>query len=364
MTTDVVHVVCTDAFAGVERYVTTLARTQDARGLQVQVLGGAAGRMPAELAGSGVRWAPAPTPLRAAAALRGLDTRVVHAHMTAAELAAVAVGRAPVVATRHFADRRGSSGVGRLVGRYVTPRLAAQVAISRFVADRVEGPSTVVHPGVPSAPPPVAIPAPRRPVVLMAQRLEAEKRTDLGLRMWAGSGLAAEGWELHVAGTGALLPELEALAAELGVAGSVRFLGARTDMDALLGSAAVFLAPRPDEPYGLSVVEAMAHGTPVVAGRGGGHDETVGSADGAVLVGTEGAADLAAAGAALARLAHDPERRAAYGEELRAVQQRRFGLETHADRIGAVYAAVLGSRATARGDGDGRALPEAGAVAR
>lgn len=62
MTTDVVHVVCTDAFAGVERYVTTLARTQDARGLRVHVLGGAADRMPAELAGSGVRWAPAPTP--------------------------------------------------------------------------------------------------------------------------------------------------------------------------------------------------------------------------------------------------------------------------------------------------------------
>lgn len=374
MTSDVVHVVCTDAFAGVERYVTTLARTQDARGQRVTVLGGAADRMPAELAGTGVHWEPAPTPLRAAAALRGRDTRIVHAHMTAAELAAVTVGRAPVVATRHFADRRGSSAVGRVVGRYVTPRLAAQIAISRFVADRVEGPSTVVHPGVPSAPPATTAEAPRRPVVLMAQRLEAEKRTDLGLRMWAASGLAASGWELLVAGTGALRPDLEALAAELDVAGSVRFLGARSDMDELLGTAAVFLAPRPDEPYGLSVVEAMAHGTPVVAGRGGGHDETVGSADGAVLVGTGTPDDLAAAGAALARLARDPERRAAYGEELRAVQQRRFGLETHADRVGAVYRTVLGDRdgdhardgdrGPGTGDGDGTPRPGAGAVAR
>lgn len=342
MTTDVVHVVCTDAFAGVERYVTTLARTQDARGLRVQVLGGSAARMPAELAGSGVRWAPAPTPLRAAAALRRLDTRLVHAHMTAAELAATVAARAPVVATRHFAATRGSSGLGRAVGRFIGPRLAAQVAISAFVAERVEGPSTVVHPGVPVVGRDPGAPA-RRPVVLMAQRLEAEKRTDVGLRVWAASGLADAGWELLVAGTGALRPDLEALAVDLGVAGSVRFLGARSDVDDLLASASVFLAPRGDEPYGLSVVEAMAHGTPVVAGRGGGHSETVGVADGAVLVPEE---DVAAAGAALAALARDPERQAAYGEELRALQQRRFGPEAHADGIGAVYASVLGAPLT------------------
>jgi glycosyltransferase involved in cell wall biosynthesis len=259
--------------------------------------------------------------------------------MTAAELAAVSAADAPVVATRHFAATRGSGRVGRTVGRYVTPRLAAQVAISDYVAERVEGPSTVVHPGVPSflreaEPDPGAE---RRPVVLMAQRLEAEKRTDLGLRMWAASGLAADGWELLVAGTGALRADLEALAQDLGVAGSVRFLGARSDMDVLLATSAVFLAPRPDEPYGLSVVEAMAHGTPVVAAAGGGHDETVGAADGAVLVPAD---DVETAGARLARLARDPARRAAYGEELRAVQQHRFGLEAHADGIEAVYRTV------------------------
>jgi glycosyltransferase involved in cell wall biosynthesis len=50
--------------------------------------------------------------------------------------------------------------------------------------------------------------------------------------------------------------------------------------------------------------------------------------------------DVAAAGARLAGLARDPGRRAAYGEELRALQQRRFGLEAHADGIEAVYRTV------------------------
>ncbi|WP_263117735.1 glycosyltransferase family 4 protein [Cellulomonas sp. RIT-PI-Y] len=331
---DVVHVVCTEEFAGVERYVSTLARVQDQRGARVLVFGGDPARMPAELAGTGVGWHPAATWRQARSGLRGLTPGVVHAHMTAAELAAVLAGRAPVVATRHFAERRGSSLPARTVGRFLTARIAAQVAISSFVAERVEGASVVAHPGVPAVPESGVA---REQVVLIAQRLEAEKRTDLGLRIWAASGLGSRGWTLQIAGTGALRPELETMARRLGVGDSVRFLGARSDVGALLSRAGILFAPRPDEPYGLSVVEAMAHGVPVVAGSGGGHTETVGSVPGAVLVPAD---DLATAGRMLAALADDPARRAAYGAALRAAQQERFDLSGHADAVAAVYAEV------------------------
>ncbi|MDM8083260.1 glycosyltransferase family 4 protein [Cellulomonas cellasea] len=334
---DVAHVVCTEAFAGVERYVATLAREQDARGMRVQVLGGAPERMRAELAGGGVGWSPAATPwhaVRGLMALRGL--RLVHAHMTAAESAAVVGARAPIVVTRHFAGRRGSTPPARLAGRVVARRVADQVAISSFVAQRIEGPSTVIHPGV--RPQPAGAGGSREPVVLVAQRLEAEKRTDLALRMWAASGLAAHGWRLQVAGEGALLGELRRLAVELGVAGSCDFLGARADIADLMARAGVFLAPRPDEPYGLSVVEAMAHGLPVVAAAGGGHDETVGASPLATLV---DAAEPDGAGAALAALAGDPGRRAAYGEDLRRLQRRQFTVAAHAARLEAVYRAAV-----------------------
>lgn len=329
---DVAHVVCTSAFAGVERYVATLAREQDARGLRVHVLGGEPQRMRAELAGAGVRWSPAATPWQAVRGLLALrDVRLAHAHMTAAESAALVGARAPVVVTRHFAGRRGSSPPARLAGRLVTRGVADQVAISAFVAQRIEGPSTVIHPGVP--PQPVAR-GPRAPVVLVAQRLEAEKRTDLALRVWAASELAGRGWRLLVAGDGSLRDESRRLAEALGVAGSCEFLGARADVGELMAQAAVFLAPRPDEPYGLSVVEAMAHGLPVVAAAGGGHDETVGASPLATLVDT---ADVGAAGAALAALALDPGRRADYGEDLRRVQRSRLTVEAHAARLEDVY---------------------------
>ncbi len=332
--TEVVHVVCTEAFAGVERYVSTLARWQDERGTRVLVLGGDPTRMPSELAGTGVGWRPAATWRQAARQLVSSRPAVVHAHMTAAELAAVLTARAPVVATRHFAERRGSSLPARTVGRYLTGRIAAQIAISSFVAERVEGPSVVAHPGVPVVP--ESAPA-RRPVVLIAQRLEPEKRTDLGLRVWAASGLGARGWQLQIAGTGSLRPELETMARRLGVGDSVRFLGARADVDALLSTAGILFAPRGDEPYGLSVVEAMAHGVPVVAGAGGGHAETVGSVPEAVLVPTD---DPTTAGRMLAALADDPARRARYGAALRTAQRERFALAGHAAAVEAVYAQV------------------------
>ncbi|WP_258934087.1 glycosyltransferase [Nesterenkonia pannonica] len=77
---------------------------------------------------------------------------VVHAHMTAAECAAAAASYCPtrgtpLVVTRHFAGPRGSSRLGGLAAKLIVRRSDAQIAISGYVADRVEGASTVIFPG-------------------------------------------------------------------------------------------------------------------------------------------------------------------------------------------------------------------------
>jgi glycosyltransferase involved in cell wall biosynthesis len=343
----VAQCVRSDAFAGVERYVTNLAGGLAAAGCEVVVIGGKADRMGPVLDPAGVRWLPATTTsgvVRRLIAARPFD--IVHAHMTAAELAAVLAAPvlgAPIVATRHFAQHRGSSGPARLTGRLITPRLAAQLAISRFVADRIEGPCTVVPPGtavrswVPEA-------STRQPVVLLAQRLEPEKRADLGLRAWGRSGLADQGWKLWIAGDGRERSALEALATDLGVAESCAFLGERSDIDELLVQASIFLAPRPDEPYGLSVVEAMAAGVAVVAAGGGGHLETVGLAAGAALYAPDNTAE---GGQLLAALAGDPGRRARYGGALRDVHARRFTIGEQVTATLAVYEGLLSVPAAA-----------------
>jgi glycosyltransferase involved in cell wall biosynthesis len=168
------------------------------------------------------------------------------------------------------------------------------------------------------------------------QRLDPEKAPDVAIRAWAASGLADVGWTLQVAGRGALEPGLRALAAQLDVAGSVSFLGHVVDTDYLLSTAGIFLAPAPLEPFGLSVVEAMAHGLPVVAAAGGGHLETVADDAGLFPPG-----DIDAAARRLAQLGADDEQRRLLGARLQERQRRLFGLALHVDRLEDCYSGVL-----------------------
>jgi glycosyltransferase involved in cell wall biosynthesis len=333
----VVHVVCTDNFAGVERYVVSTATEMASKGVEVTVVGGDRRRMPMELQGTGVTWLPGPTVRAAVAQLWRLGSfDIVHAHMFDAELASVIsrprVGRR-LVATRHFARTRGSTPAARLVGRALTRLIRAQLSISHFVAERVEGESVVIEPGVPNVD--ESVPATARDnIVLMVQRLDIEKQGEVGIRAFAGSGLPSLGWRLVIAGAGTDRKRLEGVAAMAGVARSCDFLGASSEVHALLKRAGIFMATRPDEPFGLSVVEAMAAGVPVVGAAGGGHLETVGCAPGAALF-PPGAAEEA--GVLLAALAGDLQRRQDYGHTLRQLQRERFTVERQVRQTLQVY---------------------------
>ncbi|TQJ15620.1 glycosyltransferase involved in cell wall biosynthesis [Yimella lutea] len=338
----VVHAIRSGNFAGVERHVLSLAITQRQRGDEVTVIGGDASRMQAPLAEAGARFTPATTTfdvVHALARLRSWGPDVINAHMTAAETAAVitglAPGAAPIVATRHFATHRGSRPALRPILRLGTRRLAAQIAVSDFVAAHIDGPSTVVHSGVPVRP---HSDVPRERTVLVVQRLEPEKLTDLTLSAFSRSGLAAEGWRLELVGDGALRNDLQDNAVRLGIAGATTFLGHRSDVPDRMDAASILVAPTASEALGLTVLEAMAGGLPVVASASGGHLETVGSASDAAMF---PAGDVDAAARLLRELAADDTRRVAYGADLRAIQRERFTIEAQAEATDAVYRSVL-----------------------
>jgi glycosyltransferase involved in cell wall biosynthesis len=339
----VLHVIHSDAFAGVERHVAQLAAAQARRGDQVVVIGGDQERMAVESSAQ-VVLRPAATAwetLRAVrTAARGRPD-VVHAHMTVGEAASIVAllgTRIPVVATRHFAQVRGRNGVVRALTGLLARRLAAQIAISDYVAHRVEGECTVVHPGVPVQPD--ALPARERSrTVLVVQRLEQEKATDDALRIFARSGLAALGWRLEVAGSGSQLGVLQLLASDLGLADHVTFLGHRTDVPELMRRSGILIAPCPVEGLGLTVVEAMAAGLPIVAAAAGGHLETLTGIPGTVLYDPATGLDEAAAG--LAALAADEPARDESASAFQRAQRESFTLERQAEATEAVYRSVL-----------------------
>jgi len=332
----VAHVVCTDAFAGVERSIVLSSRALAACGHEVHVIGGSPAAMPAMLDGAAASWHPARSVRSAVRALRSLGALdVVHAHMTAAELATVLSGRwrrSHLVVTRHFAAVRGTSTLGRLMRPVMGAVPHTELAISPFVAEHLGHSSVLVPHGIESAPRTDG----RSKTVVIVQRLEAEKDTATAIRAWALSSLPAQGWHLEIAGDGAERAALERLVETSGVVDSVRFLGHVADTMGLRARAAIQLASPPHEPFGLSVLEAMACGLPVVAARGGAHPFLLGD-DASSLFASSHAGEAAAL---LDALAADEAGRRALGDRLRARARQRFSLERHAALLDAAYRRV------------------------
>lgn len=330
-----VHVVVTTAFAGVERYLTYVTPALVGRGLRITVVGGEPAAMAAGLEGTGVDFVPAPTAIAAGRAVVRLRPDVVHAHMSLAEAASVATKHfhgAPLVATRHFAARRGSSTLGRLVAPVLARNIDREIAISSYVASAIEDSTTPIV--IPHAVPNAEAGPHDASIVLVAQRLESEKDSRTALEAWALSCLADRGWRLSVAGDGAGRSALEQRARDLDLEGSVEWLGFRDDVGDLMASAAVFLATASSEAFGLAVAEAMARATPVVAAAGGGHLETVGAVSRQWLF---PAGDSEACASRLVALAEDAEARRVYGAALRSRQQSELSLAGHAFALTQLY---------------------------
>ena len=72
------------------------------------------------------------------------------------------------------------------------------------------------------------------------------------------------GLHLAFAGTGPMMESMRSLAAELDVAGSVHFLGQRSDVPALLAASTALVHPSAREGLPRSILEAMAMQTAVV----------------------------------------------------------------------------------------------------
>lgn len=129
------------------------------------------------------------------------------------------------------------------------------------------------------------------PLLLAMSRLHPAKGLDVLLRALA----RLPGAWLWIAGSGPLRAELERQAADLGVAGRVRFLGWRADATALYRAADVTVFPSRFEPLGNTVIQAWAHGSPVVAASAQGPRDLVRDGEDGLLAPVEDDAALAAA---------------------------------------------------------------------
>jgi L-malate glycosyltransferase len=181
-------------------------------------------------------------------------------------------------------------------------------------------------------------PLPAAPVVVHVSNFRPIKRVPDVVEVFAR--LRAERpARLRLVGDGPDRAEVAALAARLGVAADVEFLGERVDLPAVLREADLFLLPSETESFGLAALEAMASGVPVVASAVGGLPEVIPDGEVGFLCRL---GDVEAMAAAAHRLFDDGALHARLSAAARRLAETRYRVEPAVDRYVSVYRRVIG----------------------
>ena len=180
-----------------------------------------------------------------------------------------------------------------------------------------------------------------RKVIMHVSNFRAVKRVRDVVRVFAR--ITAEVPSvLFMVGDGPERVDAEQEARSHGVERSVHFLGKLEAVAPLLAGADLFLLPSQSESFGLSALEALASGVPVVASDAGGLAEVVRD-------GVTGAlcpvGDVEAMATASVSILRDAERWRTMSDAAAADARQRFSLEHVVARYEALYARAIASRA-------------------
>jgi glycosyltransferase involved in cell wall biosynthesis len=177
-------------------------------------------------------------------------------------------------------------------------------------------------------------------LLVFVGRIVPIKRLDLLLQALALARESDPRLRLALVGDGEERPRLERLAAELGIAAAVRFLGYRRELRPFFAAADAAVLSSDNEGTPVSLIEAAAAGLPAVATDVGGVREVVGE-EGGVLAPPGDAGALAGA---LLRMAGDDALRQSLGRAARRRTLERYGAERLLGDVDALYRELIAAR--------------------
>ncbi|WP_168735344.1 glycosyltransferase family 4 protein [Pseudothauera rhizosphaerae] len=205
----------------------------------------------------------------------------------------------------------------------------------------------VVHNGIDSAAYLAEQPEPPLPSLVEGTRLAAvcgalQERKDVLTYIRSAARLRDSHPELHHLligqGSGDYLARLQNEIDNRGLTDRVHLLGYRSDMPALLSAIDVLVSTAVDEPFGRTLIEAMAAGKPVVSTRSGGPEEIIIHGECGFLAEV---GDDAAVAEHLACLLDDAELYAAMGKAARERVLQYFDLDTSVRKIERIFDEAL-----------------------
>ncbi len=228
---------------------------------------------------------------RGLAALGGQPPDVIHGHFYAASGGIPRVAARlgiPYVVTEHsvrLATERFAGSVSRQGLSLMRQVYGPAAAVFLVGHDQFEAAQSLELPGnFTIIPNPVDVEIFRSatgethpPRIVTVGRLVERKRHDLALRAFALLKKNHDRFTFAIIGDGPKMQELRRLAADLGVGESVKFSGylTRPEVAAHLQGAVAYIHTADHETFGVSIVEALAAGVPVVTSRCGGATEAL-----------------------------------------------------------------------------------------
>lgn len=174
-------------------------------------------------------------------------------------------------------------------------------------------------------------------VALLVANIRPIKRIDDAIEALAQLRESCPNLVLVLVGAGDEMP-LKQRAEQLGVAERVHFLGARQDVDDLLGGADIGLLCSESEGFSNAIVEYMLKGLPVICSDTGGNPEAVTEGRTGFLYPVGDTKQLADR---MERLVHAPELRHTLGRQAREDAATRFSVATMIERHRELYEHVL-----------------------
>ena len=171
-------------------------------------------------------------------------------------------------------------------------------------------------------------------LVVYMGRLRPVKGVEYGIRAFASALKQRPDIHMAIAGEGEQSEYLKSLAAKLGVADRVSFLGVRNDVPELLAAADSVVLPSLNEGFPRTAIEAMAAAKPVVATNVGGTPEAVIDGATGILMPPK---DIEALSAAIVRLVDDPELQARMGSAGRERAVKNYSIELYVSRLDEMY---------------------------
>lgn len=287
-------------------------------------------------------------PLRKRHSQRPFD--LIHAHSAlpcgAAAMLLSERLRIPFVVTVHGLDAYSSRQAGAVVGKWckriskqVYESASAVICISNKVREQVAQAANVrtvvVYNGVDTS---LFSPGPERNplTILSVGNLIPTKGHAVLLRAFAAASRIVPDCELEIIGEGPQRNELPDLAAKLGIADRLRFLGprSRAEVAHAMRNCAVFALPSSYEGLGCVYLEAMASGKPAIGCRGQGIDEIIESGKTGLLVAPESESELAES---LIRLLRDKQLRERLGIAAHETVFTRHSIAHQAVQLAQVY---------------------------